>query len=262
MKLCVSNLFWSNNTTIDVFYSKLKKLGIRYLEIAPRKTFLNFPYYSEDETKKELNKLKVIYNLEVVSIQSIWFGIGSNIFSSNEEKELLLKKTKEIIYFAGKINCKNIIFGNPSQRNGYSPIYEKSTIKFFQDIGSFAKEHKVNFLLEPNPKIYNTNFLNNNIETIEFIKKVNHPNILLNLDLGSMISNNENIKDIKKDLNLIKHLHISEPFLKPIIEREIHKEISFLGLNTYFSLETLNIDDLNLLELMIKYLRGAINFND
>jgi sugar phosphate isomerase/epimerase len=260
MKLSVSNLFWSNKQSVNLFYKKLQELNIRYIEIAPTKLFDDFPKVNSRLIKNEIDELKNYYNLEIIAMQSIWFGISNNMFSHPQERVFLLNKTKEIIEFSNSINCKKIIFGNPKQRNGYSTNFEFETITFFRLIGDYCKNFNIEFLIEPNPSIYNTNFLNNNHKTIEFIKKINHPNISLNLDWGSMIYNNETIDELIPNKNLIKHIHISEPFLKPILQRNIHKEITKLNVNTFLTIETLNIDDLDLLDKMVKYLRGIIKF--
>jgi sugar phosphate isomerase/epimerase len=89
-------------------------------------------------------------------------------------------------------------------------------------LGDYAYSKNVNFCLEPNPKEYGTDFLNNTKETIEFIKKVNSPGLWLNIDAGTIALNNEPIEEtIKYSIPYAKHIHISEPFLNEITNQKL-----------------------------------------
>jgi sugar phosphate isomerase/epimerase len=261
MKLSISNLFWEHDDN-DYFYHKLNSLSIKYLEIAPKKTFLMFPKLDKNLTKNYLRDLKVKFNLKIVSLQSIMFGETANLFHSKFDRNYLYNLTKDIIDFASYIECENIVFGNPKNRDGYNKIFENEAHQFFYSLGCYAKEKKVILSIEPNPVIYNTNFLNSNIETLDFIKKVNQSHIRMNLDIGSMIYNNESIDSLIGSYELINHIHISEPYLKEIKFRTIHKDLNRLNFKKFISIETLNINDLAKIESMVNYLRSVLNFED
>ena len=77
-----------------------------------------------------------------------------------------------------------------------------------------------------NPTIYNTNYINTTQEALDLIGEVNSAGFRLNLDVGTMIQNSESAEILRGEVNLINHIHISEPFLKPIQERKIHSEIA------------------------------------
>ena len=61
-------------------------------------------------------------------------------------------------------------------------------------------------------------------EAIEFIKTVDSPGCRLNVDVGTMIYNNESVSVLEGRVDLISHVHISEPGLKPIEERQLHRD--------------------------------------
>ena len=82
--------------------------------------------------------------------------------------------------------------------------------------------------MEANPAIYNTNFVNVTEQALELIEKVDSTGFLLNLDVGTMIQNREDISILEGIVHLINHIHISEPGLKPIEERRLHKELAEL----------------------------------
>ena len=60
-------------------------------------------------------------------------------------------------------------------------------------------------------------------------------------------------------MNLIKHVHISEPGLKPIVERPIHWELKALlekeGYDRFISIEMGKVDDIGILEDRRAYVR-------
>ncbi len=225
MKLSISNLAWSEDNTTKV-YSLLKKLGYKYIEIAPTKIIKKNPYDNLEKAEEYAKNLKEKYDLEIISMQSIWFGKKELMFNSEEELNELLNYTKKAIDFAQSINCHNIVFGNPKSRN--MPDYEKNyleAIEFFKELGAYAKSKDVVIAIEPNPTIYNTNFLNNTMEAIEFVKKVGMDNVKVNYDLGTVISNAESFNTLKDYIIYINNIHISEPYLKKIEERDLHIEL-------------------------------------
>jgi sugar phosphate isomerase/epimerase len=74
--------------------------------------------------------------------------------------------------------------------------------------------------------------LTNTEETLDFVKQVNHKNIKIHLDLGTIIYNKENIDIISAAYGYFTHFHVSEPGLDIIQERELHKDIKE-SLNLY-----------------------------
>ena len=108
--------------------------------------------------------------------------------------------------------------------NNYDKNYDEA-IQFFRELGKYAETKGVIVAVEPNPTIYGTNFLNNTIDAIKFVKEVNSSNIKINCDLGTIIENKESLSVINNNIKYINHVHISEPNLEIIKKREIHKEL-------------------------------------
>ncbi len=79
--------------------------------------------------------------------------------------------------------------------------------------------------MEANPPIYNTNFINDTISAIKLIEQVGSDGFKLNLDLGTVIQNGENLSELIGKVSVINHVHISEPGLKPVEERKLHSEL-------------------------------------
>ena len=89
----------------------------------------------------------------------------------------------------------------------------------------WSKPFGVVVALEPNPPIYQTNFINTTAEAIKLLQKLGHPALKLNLDFGTVIENGESLGWFSQHGELINHVHISEPRLAPIRDREAHRDL-------------------------------------
>ena len=233
MRLAASNIAWDSGQDKKA-YGCLNKYGFTGLEVAPSRVIAVDPYEHTNEAEQFALQLKKEYNLEICSMQSIWFGCQQNMFSSNDERMALLERTYKAVRFAAAMHCKNIVFGCPSQRNMSTADQEEVGKAFFKDVGSYAKSNNVVFALEANPTIYNTNFLNSTEETLSWAIQLSPYGVALNLDIGTMIENKEGLDIIKDKLPYISHIHISEPYLQPINKRSLHMDLAaWLRENSY-----------------------------
>ena len=138
----------------------------------------------------------------------------------------------------------------------------KTAIEFFRKIGDHVVRHGVVISLEANPKIYGTNFLNDTASTIDFIKTVNSDGIALNLDVGTIIENDEDLEALEKNFSLVHHVHISEPYLNVIEERcDLHKELRHIldkhSYSGFISIEMKKGNDLETLEHVMSYVASV-----
>ena len=163
----------------------------------------------------------------------------------------------------GAINCKNLVFGCPRNRivNDIEKDY-KIASEFFKEIGDYCLSKDVYFAIEPNPEIYNTNFIITTLEAINLVKELNNPGIRINLDMGTMIQNNEEINILEDNINLINHVHISEPNLEYIKPRPIHSKLIKLlkanKYNGYISIEMKNQNNIQAIKNVIDYVKKLI----
>lgn len=233
MKLAISNIGWTKEEDL-IMHNFLKENNIS-LEIAPTRIIENAPYEHLKEASKIANDLKEKFDLSIISMQSIWFGKRENIFDSQENYQMLVLYTKKAILFAEAIGCPNIVFGNPKNRNMNDyEIDFPIALLFFKEIGEYALEHNVVIAIEPNPTIYNTNFLNTTKETIDFVKKINLDSVKINYDFGTVIANNESLDILKDNISLINHIHISEPNLELVEKRNIHLKLLQILKDTHY----------------------------
>ena len=258
MKLSISNIAWSTEHGNTV-YQFLKDNGFEGLEIAPTRIFPEKPYEHLSEAKDWALQMKEQYGLAVPSMQSIWYGHTEKIFGSKEERKVLLDYTKKAIDFAEIIGCNNLVFGNPKNRDAEDiPSILPIAIDFFKEIGDYALEHNTVVALEPNPIIYNTHFMNYTEQAVEMAYKANSDGIKVNVDLGTIIYNEEDINYLKQIPEYISHVHISEPYLRPINEKhkEMHRYLLELGTShpdIYISIE-MGKSDIDVVKNIIDYI--------
>ena len=234
MNLSVSNIAWKSELDEEM-YKTLCDMGFRGLEIAPTRIFPQCPYDHLAEAAVFAAGLSEKYGLSIPSVQSIWYGRNECIWGEESDRNSLIEYTKKAVDFASAVSCSNLVFGCPRNRN----IPENGNIdiaySFFKDIGDYAISRGTCIGLEANPPIYNTNFINTTKEAIDFIRKTGSDGLRLNLDLGTMIHNNEEISVLYGNEDLINHVHISEPGLLAVKERSIHRDLKELLEETDYS---------------------------
>lgn len=228
MKLAISNIAWDSTENLLV-YSLMRRYGIEGLEIVPTKFFPKNPYLQDKIILSNLKKEIEEKELKIVSMQSILFGRNDlKLFESFEKREELLEYLKKGVVFAKKLGIKNIVFGNPKNRISTSIQDYEIALTFFNELGDFAYKNDVFIGIETNPEIYDCNFLTKTTDTMTFINNCSSKGIGLNLDIGAMLVNKENIDILEKiSIDKISHVHISEPYLNKIdiTNKEFHKSI-------------------------------------
>lgn len=258
MKLSISNIAWAAEYDTEM-YAFLSEKGFDGIEIAPTRIFPDNPYDKLEEAKLWAENIKKEYNLSISSMQSIWYGRKENIFSSKKEQKSLLEYTKKAILFAESLQCNNLVFGCPRNRDTDKPFSKtlSESKVFFYEIGEFANTHNTVFAIEANPIIYNTHFINFTKEAFSLVQEVACEGLKVNLDLGTIIYNEEDISILVDYPNLVNHVHISEPNLKKIECRKIHNKLmDLLKMQNYqgfISIEMGLQTDINIIKGIIHY---------
>lgn len=224
MKTTISNIAWQKEFD-NAMYSFLQQNKIHGIEIAPTRIFKENPYNNLEKTKRFKEQLHQDYQLKVVSMQSICFGRNEAIFQSKEERTSLQKYIEKAINFAAELDCKNLVFGSPKNRiigENQMPI----AIDYFKQLGNYAYKNNTVIAFEPNPVIYGTNFINTTTQAVALVKECDSPGLKVNFDLGTFIYNNEDLATVDKNIELINHVHISEPYLERIKVTSLHLELA------------------------------------
>lgn len=259
MKLSISNIAWTAEHDNQI-YALMQQYGFSGLEIAPTRIFTETPYDKLDAAKKWSEHLKIQYEFVISSMQSIWYGRQEKIFGTEEEFNTLIDYTKKAIDFAAVIGCNNLVFGCPRNRNIPEGANATIGINFFKTIGDYAASKNTVIGIEANPPIYNTNYISDTASAIELIKRIDSLGIKLNLDIGTMIHNHENISELVGNVSLINHVHISEPGLKPLKPRIIHQHLKDIlcdgGYQGFISIEMGKVDNIGIHEEKMQYVKG------
>lgn len=250
MKLSISNIAWDASVD-EQMQQKLHELNFQGLEIAPTRIFPSSPYDALAEARTWAEALYRRYGLSIPSIQSIWYGRQEKLFGSAAEQEALIAYTKKAIDFAAAASCRNLVFGCPKNRILPNGVDANTAIDFFDNIADYAQEHNTAIGLEANPPIYGTNYINTTQEALALVHRLDKPSFKLNLDVGTMVENNESVDILVGQTSFISHVHISEPYLKPIEKRQLHKELANLLRSEkyagFVSIEMGKVDDLTVL---------------
>ena len=134
-------------------------------------------------------------------------------------------------------------------------------IDFFKEIGDYAVEHNTVIALEANPVIYNTHFMNYTSQAVEMAYMIGSAGIRVNVDLGTIIHNGEDIQYLRQIPEYINHVHISEPFLNQIEPREIHQQLFSilidLDYSGFVSIEMSNKGDIKKVKDVIRYIKSC-----
>ncbi|MDA9041945.1 sugar phosphate isomerase/epimerase [Flavobacteriaceae bacterium] len=227
MKLSISNIAWDKDQNADVF-NLIKKYKFSGIEIAPTKVFEN-PEKSTFDEVDLFRRLISKHQLIVPAMQSLLYGKPHlNVFNNYPETFYHLKKMIDI---ANILEISVLVFGSPKNRylsNMSSKEGYNKAVSFFEEVADYALKNNVIFCIEPNSKQYDCNFINTTLEGIQIVKDVNSSGFGLHLDSAVMSLNNEDTQDsISKAIPYMKHFHISEPFLEPIINKKVnHEKIS------------------------------------
>lgn len=257
-RLAISNIAWPGHLDVQV-YGLMQRYGFSGLEIAPTRISKEAPYDGLIEACDWAVGLKERYGLTIPSMQSIWYGRQEQLFGTEGERDILIGYTKKAVDFAAAIGCGNLVFGCPKNRRipgGGDPTVG---LQFFKTIGDYAHLKGLAIGMEANPPIYGTNYVNDTAAALELIGQVGSEGFLLNLDVGTMIQNGETVGPLEGRVRYISHVHISEPWLKPIEERDLHRQLKRLldaeGYQGFVSIEMGRSEDIQMIEDKLRYVK-------
>lgn len=228
MKIAISNIAWQLEEE-ETIANIMQSFNIEGVEIAPTKIWNN-PLNASDEEIKSYRDFWGSKNIKIVALQALLFGRNDlTIFDDNNIRKATLDYLKGIIELGSKLGARVLVFGSPKNRNiGNLTIEEAQIIaqEFFYNLGEFAFQNGVIFCIEPNPTIYNCNFVTNSQEGLELVMKVNSKGFGLHLDSAAMTLSEENIEPaLRNSLDKLCHFHISEPYLGQVGDNQVNHPI-------------------------------------
>ena len=220
MKLAVSNIAWSQEEDPSAF-DLLRRMGIKALEIAPPRVWPHPTAVSEESVFAYRQEMRNEKGFEIVAFQSLLFGKNELTLFPSESSQPCFDYLLEIGRLGARLGAKVLVFGSPRNRtvpDGMSEATAMSeAINFFSKLGAKYAEMGIVLGLEPNPSAYNCNFIRNVDEAVQLVRTVDSPGFRLHLDAGALQMNAEKLENVVSEhLDLISHVHASEPMLVPL----------------------------------------------
>ena len=223
--LAISNLAWSPQEDTDAL-TYVANSGISSLEISPFRTTADLTVISPAFAKTYARQIS-LYKLQIIALQALLFRFPNLlIFQDKENREQTFAHLCHVIEFAHAVGAKSLIFGSPKNKIRGKMKYAEAfaiAVDFFGRIAAVAAKNSVTFCIEPTPSVYGTDFLRDTKESIALISAVDNEALKLNVDLGALQLNKEDLQEIlPNNLPHVGYIHISEPYLKPI-----HRDYAF-----------------------------------
>jgi D-psicose/D-tagatose/L-ribulose 3-epimerase len=221
MQLCVSNIAWAADQD-QAAAEILRKHGIDAVEVAPTK-YWPAPCAPSDNEIQRVRLYWTQYGLPIHAMQSLLFGMPElNLFPANQAADAV-DYLKHILRIGAALGATRFVFGSPKNRDRRQldeQTARKQAIEIFRQLAEVADELGTIFCIEPNPVVYNCNFMTNAAEALAVVGAVDHPGLGLHLDSGIMCLNGESPEvAIASAGPLLKHFHISQPQLAPVDDK-------------------------------------------
>ena len=250
-KLVVSQIAWDekieNESVLEIFsHNKIDKI-----ETTPFKILGEF---------KEINKNLVLdfknfwnsQGISIVSMQALLFGGPSGNIFDPTTAVVLTERLRLVIQMAEIVGATRLVFGSPGARLKGSLSELEAIDKaagFFRPLSDYAFEHGTMICIEPNPKGYGADFINNSKQAQQLNQAVASQGFGIHLDCGGMTMEGEDaVAAIRQIGSGFQHFHVSNVNLQPISTSTINYEnikqtLNEINYNQYVSLEMKRVDD-------------------
>lgn len=266
MKLAISNIAW-DRTDEDSVLQALQREGVDGIEIAPTKVWPRWLGASREQAetmREQFGELGFV----IPAVQSVLYDRPDlRVFDGVQGRFALRKHLANVGHLACAFGAKNIVFGSPQNRDRGALSLEEAieeASEYFAVIGADLTALGVCLCIEANPVIYGCNFLSHWREAAEFVSRIDSPGIGLHLDAAcTVLAGDDPIAAIKECGTILRHFHISEPFLgsfsSPIVDHAaIGKALRESGYRGWVSIEMLRQEDpLSCIEVAVRYARNC-----
>jgi len=251
MKLSVSNIAWDTEEENEVF-ELLQANGVSGIEMAPTKIWPAWQGAIPDKAKNIQQEYDDI-GFKVPALQAILFDKPNlQVFGNTDSQNEMLTHLDKVASLAKGFGAEVLVFGSPKNRDIGSLSTKQAFLEgvdFFRRAGEVCKKWEVKLCLEPNPSIYNCNFMTHWYEVLEMVNAVSHPAVCVHLDTACIsLEGDDVVEAIHKCADKITHFHVTEPnlgdFSAPTIDHsaigQALKDVSYDG---WLSIEMRRSDD-------------------
>lgn len=213
MRLSVSNIAW-DIADEPAAAELLAAAGVACVDVAPGKYFAD-PAAASDAEVQAVRRWWADRGFQIVGLQGLLFGTtGLNLFS--DDGTMLARLAAQCRVGQG-LGARALVFGSPKQRDRGALAdteVRRTAVDFFRRLGDAAARHDVVVCVEANPAMYGCNFMVRTAEAAAMVRAVDHPAIRLQLDVGTMAAEDEDVEaTVAAHAPLFAHAHASEPGL-------------------------------------------------
>jgi sugar phosphate isomerase/epimerase len=245
------------------------RLGYHGIEIAPF-TLGDSAENISSSLRKETRQIISDNGLETVGLH--WLFAGRHDLHITTQDNQIWGRTKDylscLLDLCSDLGGKVLVLGSPKQRNippGQSfEQAQKRASDLLESVLDKAKELNLTICIEPLSPA-ETNFINTVAQGMEIVRKINHPNLKIHLDVKAMCSEPTQVPDIIRSVKAadIGHFHVNDPnFYGPGMGKvdyaPIAQAIRDIGWNKWLSVEVFKYDQdpETIAKKSIEYLRS------
>lgn len=255
MNLAVSALAWEANDSEHAF-KLLKESEIHNIEGILTKIG-GWDSLTDHKLQAFLKHLES-NEIKMKSIQSIFYETD---YRDITETSKIIKHFDVVIKHCKTLKIEKIVFGSPQIRKRVVGWEDKLSL-LFKEVDSMLMSTKMTVLIEPNASIYGGEFFTNITDIVDFIKKNKLKNIATMIDTHNLLLEFQDpIRIFELYRDYIKHVHVSEKKLKPMVDKKFHTSFAsalryggYEGTVTYEILPCSNLDkEVKLFSKIYKY---------
>jgi sugar phosphate isomerase/epimerase len=247
MQLAFSNIAWERADE-PALLQRFQEKGLQGIDVAPTKLFADPLVVSPQAIAHQRAPWEAAH-IRWVGMQSLLYQQPDlHIFGPPEVQQRTQAYLEKILHLAAQMGIHVLVFGSPKNRlKGPRTPEEalKEAADFFAPLADTATRLGICLCIEPNASDYGCDFITTVAEGVSLVQAVQSPGFGLHVDTGVMTLNGEPIEPtLSTALPWIRHLHISEPFLKPLTDgttphRLFGKTLRALGYSRWVSIEML-----------------------
>lgn len=197
----------------------VRSIGYTGLEVSPFTLEERAELVTPDR-RKELKKQAADRGVEVLGLH--WLLVKpAGLYITHTDHDIRQKTADyftALVHLCADLGGKVLIIGSPKQRNLLPGVSFDKAMDLAQEVFTPcltpAAERGVTLAMEPlGPQ--ETDFLNTAEETMKLVRKINHPNFQINLDVKAMSSESKPIPQIiHETAGHIAHVQVNDPNLQ------------------------------------------------